>query len=218
MKFAIPVIMGVFILAVGFFVIKSLFGKSEPVSGDNVGNEDNIGNVDNNKPDDSSKTDDNSSNTDNPNVNPDNDFKLYFNDELIKKIGYTGKLASVSTEVFSTGNSSLLVENDSAETAKILFAVIDFTNEKLSYMLNDTVAISAKFKAFKDLDAKLVVEVYKDNKIVTNASAKVSIPDDIWIQKDISVGTEKIDRVNLYLEFAGENKIWIDNISVDVIK
>ncbi len=219
MKFAIPIIMGIFILAVGFFVIKSLFGKNEPVSGDNVDNGNNIGTVDNNKPDDSNKPDDNSSNPDKPNVNPDNnDFKLYFNDELIKKIGYTGKLASVSTEVFSTGNSSLLVENDSAETAKVLFAVVDFTNEKLSYMLNDTVAISAKFKAFKDLDAKLLVEVYKDNKIITNATAKISIQDDIWIQKDISVETEKIDRVNLYLEFSGENKIWIDNISVDVMK
>lgn len=225
MKYAIPAIMVVFIVVVGIFVIKSLFGKSEPTSGDNIDNGSNVGKVDDNKPgdkdntDDKDKTDNNSSNDDKPNVNPDtNDFKMYFNDDLIKKIGYTGKLATVSTEVYSTGNSSLLVENDSTETAKILFAVVDFTNEKLSYMLNDTVAISAKFKAYKDLDAKLVVEVYKNNKILSNKSAKISIQDDIWIQKEVTIETEKIDRVNLYLEFTGKNKIWIDNISVDVMK
>jgi hypothetical protein len=225
MKYAIPAIMIIFIIAVGFFVIKSLFGKSEPASGDNIDGGNNVGKVEDNKPDEDDKTDDkdksdgDSSNDDKPIVNPEgNDQNTYFNEDLIKKIGYTGKLASVNTEVFSTGNSSLLAENDSDDTVKILFAVVDFTSDKFDYMLNDTVLISAKFKAYKDIDAKLVVEVYKDNKIKSNASAKISIQDDIWIQKDLSVETEKIDRVNLYLEFTGKNKIWIDNISVDVMK
>lgn len=219
MKIIIPTVIIVFVLIVGFLVIKSLFGNSEPASGNPIDQGNNVGNVDNNKPDNNNGKVEETPSDNNPVVKPDdNDFKLYFNDELIKKIGYTGKIATVSTDVYSTGTSSLLVENDSTETERILFSVIDFTNEKLSYMLNDTVVISAKFKSSKDLDAKLVVEVYKDNKIVTNASAKISIQDDIWIKKDISVGTEKIDRVNLYLEFTGKNKVWIDNISVDIMK
>lgn len=236
MKYALPAIMIVFIVAVTFFIIKSLFGDTQQASGDNIDSGTNVGKVEDNKPNDKDTTDDKSSaddksstdnndktNTDssnnNANPSPDNDdHKQFFNDDLIKKIAYTGKLASVSTEVYNTGNSSLLVENEDNETTKVLFAVIDFTNEKLSYMLNDTVVITAKFKSFKDLDAKLIVEVYKDNKVASNASAKISIQNDIWIQKDISVVTKKIDRVNLYLEFAGKNKIWIDNISVDIVK
>lgn len=224
MKFAIPLVMLVFVFAIGFFVIKTLYKGSEQANADNVNVGNNTGKDDEKKPDDPDKTDkpdeSNPSNDgEEPSVSLDNSkFKLYFSDEIINKIAYSGKAAVLDTEVYSTGKNSLLIENDSTETEKIFFASIDFTDKELSYMKNNTVVITPVFKALKDLDAKLIVEAYQNGKLMTNKTGKISIPDDIWIKNGINVVTDKIDRINLYLEFTGKNKVWLDNISIDLLK
>lgn len=224
MKFIIPIFIILFVTIVSIFLIKSLYGKGEQTSGGNVNP---VENPDKDKDDDKNPDKDNDDDKDND-PSKDNDksdldldsseFKLYLNNDLIRKTGYTGKTAVLDNEVYNEGTSSLLAENDTDETAKILFAVIDFTNEKLSYMKNNQVGIAAKFKGLKDVDAKLVVEAYIDGKMVANSNGKIQIFDDIWIQKQITVDVGNIDRVDLYIEYSGKNKIWIDMIDIDVSK
>lgn len=224
MKFIIPIFIILFVTIVSIFLIKGLYGKGEKTSGSNVNQ---VENNDKDKDDDKNSDKDNDNDKDNDS-SKDNDksdldldsseFKLYLNNDLIRKTGYTGKTAVLDNEVYNEGTSSLLAENDTDETAKILFAVIDFTNDKLSYMKNNQVGIAAKFKGLKDVDAKLVVEAYIDGKMVANSNGKIQIFDDIWIQKQITVDVGNIDRVDLYIEYSGKNKIWIDMIDIDVSK
>ncbi len=222
MKFIIPIFIIIFVTIVSIFLIKGLYGKGEQTSGSNVNpveNNDKGKDDDKNQDKDNDNDNDPSKDNDKSNLDLDNsEFKLYLNNELIRKTGYTGKTAVLDNEVYNEGTSSLLAENDADETAKILFAVIDFTNEKLSYMKNNQVGIAAKFKGLKDVDAKLVVEAYIDGKMVANSNGKIQIFDDIWIQKQITVDVGNIDRVDLYIEYSGKNKIWIDMIDIDVSK
>ena len=229
MKYIIPLFIVAFVTVISILLIKSLYNK-EDVDSDNIisdqsknpnKDDSNNTNSENNTDGDTSKDDESSSNNnkDQSQLDSENsEFKLYLNDELIKKIGYTGKTAVIDTENYNEGTSSLLVENDTDESVKVLFAVIDFTNEKLSYMKNNQVGIAAKFKSLKDVDAKLVVEAYMNDKLSANNSGKVQIFDDIWSQKEITINVGDIERVNLYIEFAGENKVWIDTLSIDILK
>lgn len=231
MKFIIPAFIIVFVTVVSVLLIKNLYNKDKETGGDNVitdqnknSNKDDTQNAnsENNSDEDSSKDDDNSSKGDEKDqsqLNSDsNEFKLYLNDELIKKIGYTGKTAVIDTKNYNEGSSSLLVENETDESVKVLFAVIDFSNEKLSYMKNNQVGIAAKFKALEDVDAKLVVEAYMNDKLSANNSGKIQIFDDIWSQKEITIDVGNIDRVNLYIEYSGKNKVWIDTLAIDILK
>ncbi len=231
MKFIIPAFIIVFVTVVSVLLIKNLYSKDKETVSDNVisdqdNNSSNDGsqntNNENNSDEDSSKNDDNSSKNDEKDqsqLNSDsNEFKLYLNDELIKKIGYTGKTAVIDTENYNEGSSSLLVENETDESLKVLFAVIDFSNDKLSYMKNNQVGIAAKFKALEDVDAKLVVEAYMNDKLSANNSGKIQIFDDIWSQKEITINVGDIDRVNLYIEYSGKNKVWIDTLAIDILK
>jgi len=231
MKFIIPAFIIVFVTVVSVLLIKNLYNKDKETGGDNVitdqnknSNKDDTQNAnsENNSDEDSSKDDDNSSKGDDKDqsqLNSDsNEFKLYLNDELIKKIGYTGKTAVIDTKNYNEGSSSLLVENETDESVKVLFAVIDFSNEKLSYMKNNQVGIAAKFKALEDVDAKLVVEAYMNDKLLVDNSGKIQIFDDIWSQKEITIDVGNIDRVNLYIEYSGKNKVWIDTLAIDILK
>ncbi len=231
MKFIIPAFIIVFVTVVSVLLIKNLYSKDKETVSDNVisdqdNNSSNDGsqntNNENNSDEDSSKNDDNSSKNDEKDqsqLNSDsNEFKLYLNDELIKKIGYTGKTAVIDTENYNEGSSSLLVENETDESVKVLFAVIDFSNDKLSYMKNNQVGIAAKFKALEDVDAKLMVEAYMNDKLSANNSGKIQIFDDIWSQKEITIDVGDIDRVNLYIEYSGKNKVWIDTLAIDILK
>ncbi len=231
MKFIIPAFIIVFVTVVSVLLIKNLYSKDKETGSDNVISDQNNNsnnddsqntNNENNSDEDSSKNDDNSSKNDENDQSQlssdSNEFKLYLNDELIKKIGYTGKAAVIDTENYNEGSSSLLVENDTDESVKVLFAVIDFSNEKLSYMKNNQVGIAAKFKALEDVDAKLMVEAYMDDKLSANNSGKIQIFDDIWSQKEITIDVGDIDRVNLYIEYSGKNKVWIDTLAIDILK
>ncbi len=223
LKFIIPAFIIVFVTIVSIFLIKNLYSTDKETGGDNV-----ISDQNNNPNKDDSNVPNNENNNEEPPKDDEKDqskldnesseFKLYLNDELIKKIGYTGKTAIIDTENYNEGTSSLLVQNDTDESVKVLFAVIDFTNEKLEYMRNNQVGIAAKFKALEDVNAKLVVEAYMNDKLSANNSGKIEIFDDIWSQKEVTINVGDIDRVNLYLEYSGKNKVWIDTFTIDILK
>lgn len=219
LKFIIPAFIIVFVTIVCILLFKNLYSTDKETGGDKV-----ITDQNNNPNKDDSQDPNNEEPPKDDEKDPsklDNDsseFKLYLNDELIKKIGYTGKTAVIDTENYNEGTSSLLVENDTDESVKVLFAVIDFTNEKLEYMRNNQVGIAAKFKALEDVNAKLVVEAYMNDKLSANNSGKIEIFDDIWSQKEVTINVGDIDRVNLYLEYSGKNKVWIDTFTIDILK
>lgn len=227
MKFLIPAFIIVFVTIVSIFLIKNLYNDEQADSGNVTTDKDS--NKDDSKDSNTDITDNSENNTDDDSIKDDekdqsqldgedSEFKLYLNDELIKHIGYTGKTAVIDTENYNEGTSSLLIQNDKDENVKVLFSVIDFSNEKLSYLKNNQVTISLKFKALKDVDAKLVVEAYMDDKLSANSSGKIEIFDDIWSQKVITITVGDIDRVNLYIEYSGINKVWIDTLDIDILK
>ncbi|QSX06957.1 hypothetical protein JYG23_06095 [Sedimentibacter sp. zth1] len=228
LKIIVPICI-VAVLVLSFFIINSLYNKDEPTLGqDTQGENTGIDNNEDNKDDDSSNEDDsNNSQTNDDSDQSDStqqngDFSGEFSDflskDILQSINYTGPYAKESTDNYNEGNASLVVENSTESNINSLFAVIDFKNEKYRLMQNNQVVISAMFKAQKDVEAKLVVEVYKDGVRVDSKSGKIQIYDDVWSVKTATVITGDVDRINLYIEYIGNNKIWVDSIKVDVEK
>jgi succinate dehydrogenase flavin-adding protein (antitoxin of CptAB toxin-antitoxin module) len=163
--------------------------------------------------------------TENPEENPPAeevpDFEStdkYLSGDLLEKIGYEGTVAQKDKEIYIEGNSSLMVENPGQEKVKALFAAVDFTDEDYNYLLMRQIGISGKIKSQTDTKAQLVFEAYKDEVMKSNFHALVNVYDDIWSQFTVSINVTDADVLRVYLEYEGENKVWIDSLLIDVIK
>lgn len=145
--------------------------------------------------------------------------EIYFNDELLNNVGYTGNKAEVDKNIYLEGNSSLIVANEGEETIKKLFAAIDFKDEKFSYMLKQQIGVAVKMKSQTDVEAQIVFEAYKDGKLTSNFhTPKIKIYDDMWSPFNVPINVTDADSLNIYLEFAGKNTVWLDDIFIDVMK
>ena len=143
---------------------------------------------------------------------------IHFNEELLGSIGYEGSRAQKDTDIYVEGNSSLLVVNDGQDKIKSLFAAVDFTDADISYMLMKQIGVSGKIKSLYDTQAQIVFEAYKDGLIKSNFHSLVNSYDDIWSQFTVPINVTDADYLYVYLEYEGENKVWIDSLLIDVIK
>ncbi len=143
---------------------------------------------------------------------------IHFNEELLGSIGYEGSRAQKDTDIYVEGNSSLLVVNDGQDKIKSLFAAVDFTDADISYMLMKQIGVSGKIKSLYDTEAQIVFEAYKDGLIKSNFHSLVNSYDDIWSQFTVPINVTDADYLYVYLEYEGENKVWIDSLLIDVIK
>ncbi|MFA9423701.1 MAG: hypothetical protein ACERLG_08985 [Sedimentibacter sp.] len=143
---------------------------------------------------------------------------MYFNDMLLAKVGYEGTKAEIDGDIYVEGINSLAVSNVGEGKTKSLFAVVDFTDEKFSYMLKKQIGIAAKVKSEKDVKASIVLEAYKDGTLASNFHTSINVYDDIWSQVTVPINVTDADSLNVYIEYEGDNKVWIDSIYIDVIK
>lgn len=144
--------------------------------------------------------------------------EIHYNDELLTKIGYTGTKAEKDNDIYVEGQNSLVVSNEGEGKTKALFAVIDFTDEKFSYMLKKQIGITAKTKSEKEVTALIVLEAYKNGTLTSNFHTSVNVYDDMWSQITVPINVTDADSLNIYIEYEGQNKVWIDSIYIDVIK
>ncbi len=202
LKAILSIVLVIFILLAGKFLINK-FKESKEVSS-------NLNNVNINE--ENSNANNSTEQVDIDSVNK------YLNDELIKNSGYTGDVAIEDKEIYVEGSKSLLINNKANDIKKALFATVNFKNESNKYMLEKQIAISAKAKSEKDVTASVVLEAYKDNKIISTFKSNIKIYNDIWSQILIPVNMADADSLNVYIEYEGENKIWIDSLLIDVVK
>ncbi len=217
-----------------------LFGDKEDGNGSDIvdntdngtdGTEQNVQPDSDDKDDENQNPDDTNTEDDNPDKDDSGDVTepaepvidnaesaMFFNSDLISKIGYTGATAVVDTSNYNEGSSSLLIENNSEETVKSLFAIIDFDKTELEHMRGEQIVFTAKFNALQNTEVKLIVEAYKDGVLFANNSGKIEVANDIWTSEEVTINVGEIDYINLYLEVQGNNKIWIDGMQAYVAK
>lgn len=201
----------VLVLLLGNMVIKNL-NNAQEVSAD--GNNGNTSNEQGETP----STESPAQKPDEPASSISDSTEMYFNDQLIEKIGYTGEKAKSDGDIYVEGKNSLVAANESDGKLKSLFAVVDFTDEKSSYMLKKQIGISAKTKSEKDVEALIVLESYKGGVLTSNFHTSVNIYDDMWSQVTVPINVTDADSLNIYIEYDGQNKVWIDSVFIDVIK
>ncbi|HOT21936.1 MAG TPA: hypothetical protein PK516_02595 [Sedimentibacter sp.] len=143
---------------------------------------------------------------------------IHFSEELLESIGYEGAKAQKDTDIYVEGSSSLTVANSGQDKVKALFAAVDFKDDNFNYMLMKQIGVSGKIKSQYDTQARVVFEAYKDGVIKSNFHSLVNIYDDIWSQFTVPINVTEADVLYIYLEYEGENKVWIDSLFIDVIK
>ncbi len=144
--------------------------------------------------------------------------EIHFNEKLLESIGYTGDKAKKDTDIYVEGNSSMIIENYGTDKVKALFAAVDFKDENYSYLLMQQIGVSAKIKSQYDTKVQIVFEAYKDGVIKSNFHTLVDVYDDIWSPVTVPINVTDADVLCIYLEYEGENKVWIDSLIIDVIK
>ena len=206
---AVSLLIVVVVLLMGNTIIKKLNGNNEAEAVNNV------------KPPLSSPVNSPENLPENTPVEEEPAFEstdVHLSQELLESIGYEGMVAQKDTDIYVEGNSSLTVVNDGQDKVKALFAVVDFTNEEYNYMLMRQIGISGKIKSKNDIQAQIVFEAYKDEVIRSNFHTLVNVYDDIWSQFTVPINVTDADVLRIYLEYEGENKVWIDSLLIDVIK
>ena len=143
---------------------------------------------------------------------------IHFSEELLESIGYEVAKAQKDTDIYVEGSSSLTVANSGQDKVKALFAAVDFKDDNFNYMLMKQIGVSGKIKSQYDTQARVVFEAYKDGVIKSNFHSLVNIYDDIWSQFTVPINVTEADVLYIYLEYEGENKVWIDSLFIDVIK
>ncbi|MBP1924956.1 hypothetical protein J2Z76_000813 [Sedimentibacter acidaminivorans] len=219
-RLAISLVIIVFVLMLGNYLIKNYGKDSENVSGKNtdvVQNEGNSNSSNNNDNDPNKNGEGNVEDSSDSNTVTDS-TSIYFNKELLESVGYTGILAEIDEDIYVEGNKSLVVKNDGDEKVKALFATIDFTDPEYNYMLKKQIAIAAKTKSEKDVSSLIVLEAFKDGKLASTFHTTVQIYNDMWSQNTVPINVTNADSLNIYIEFSGKNKVWIDSIYIDVVK
>lgn len=144
--------------------------------------------------------------------------EMYFNDKLLSDVGYTGSEAEIDSDIYVEGKNSLVVSNEGEDKIKTLFAIVDFRNEKFNYLLKKQISIAAEMKSESNVAASIVLEAYKDGSLSSNFHALANISSDKWSQLTVPINVTDADYLNIYIEYQGKNKIWIDSLYVDVIK
>nr|WP_312575928.1 hypothetical protein [Sedimentibacter sp.] len=215
---AIFLIIIVFVLMIGNHIIKNYGDDSEDVSGKNT---DVVQPGDNNK--NSSDEDIDSAEEDSEDADSDSTVATdstgkFLNKSLLESIGYTGAVAEIDDDIYVEGDKSLVVKNDEDGKVRALFAAIDFTDSEYSYMLKKQIAVAAKTKSESDVSALIILEAFKDGKLASTFHTSVQIYDDMWSQNTVPINVTNADSLNIYIEYSGKNKVWIDSIYIDVVK
>ncbi len=212
MRMAISLLIVVIVLLTGNKIIKMLNDK-ETISND-PNNQTENNNPLKPKPEDAeSETDDKP-----PVTEISDSTEVYFNDKLLENINYSGAKAEIDSDIYLEGKSSLLVKNEGEGKIKSLFAVVDFTDDKFSYMLKQQIGIAAKVKSEKDVSTSIVLEAYKNGVLASNFHTKLEVFNDMWSPLTVPINVTNADYLNIYIEYEGQNKVWIDSIYIDVIK
>ncbi len=218
-RVAISLVIIIFVLIVGNHIINNYGKDAKNVSGktsDVVQDAENTNNNNNNNGDDSNIDNPEETNSETNTVT--DSTSRYFNKELLEKVGYTGTSAEIDKDIYVEGDKSLVVKNDGDGKVKSLFATIDFTDPDYSYMLKKQIAIAAKTKSESDVSSLIVLEAFKDGKLASTFHTTVQIYNDMWSQNTVPINVTNADSLNIYIEYSGKNKVWIDSIYIDVVK
>ena len=211
----VSIVIIIFVLMIGNYFMDKFNKDTKTASGDidaikpNQSEDNNV----EKEPSDGSSSDPNSDSTEVV-----DSTSKFFNKDLLESVGYTGTVAEVDNEIYVEGSKSLVIKNDSDEKIKSLFATIDFTDPNYSYMLKKQIGVSAKTKSETDLSSLIVLEAYKDGKLASTFHTTIQIYNDMWSQNMVPINVTNADSLNIYIEYSGKNKVWIDSIYIDVVK
>ncbi len=214
-RIAVSILIVVLVLIAGNKIIKK-------ISGNDAANTSNMDNVENNTGNETPSGQQPEAETPagegekQPEISDSTD--MYFNEKLLNDVGYTGNKAERDSDIYVEGKNSLVVANEGEEKIKALFAVVNFKDEKFNYLLKKQTGIAAKMKSESDVTAQIVLEAYKDGAVTSNFHTLAEVYDDMWSQFTIPINVTDADSLNIYIEYEGKNKIWIDAVYIDVIK
>jgi hypothetical protein len=142
----------------------------------------------------------------------------YFLNNEILNIIEAENIGEIDKEKFHEGDSSVKIINTEDENIEFLVGVIDLNSDMFSFLKERKVDVSMWVTSSIKSDGVITLKVLKDNKLLSQISKKVEIPDDIWELNNIEIETGNGERIEIYVSIPGKSAAWIDSFSVDILK
>lgn len=144
-----------------------------------------------------------------------NDF---FSKELIDLTNQTNT-ADIDFSRFYDGYTSLLINNDTGDLQKTLFAVVDLNSEKFRHLKDREAGITLRLSSDVDnLEGSVIMEVVEDNGIVSYSNQKMILSSTNWKLNLTSLQLGNADWIEMYFEYDSIASVWIDGIEIDILK
>ncbi len=159
----------------------------------------------------------NGENNDNGSALPEtiNDF---FSKELIELTDQTNS-ADIDFSRYYDGYTALLIENETGDNQKILFAVVDLNNERFRHLKDREVGVTLRLSSDIDnLEGSVIMEVVENNSIESYSNQKMTLNSTNWKLNLTSIQLGNADRIEMYFEYATSASVWIDGIEIDILK
>ena len=112
-----------------------------------------------------------------------------------------------------------MVENDGDGEVKSLIAAINLKDESYSYMIKKPISVYFKANCQTDLDITVDFEAYKDGELSNNFHvSSLKVESGYWMPVTFPANMPDADSLLVYVRFSGINKVWVDDINIDVTK
>jgi len=126
-------------------------------------------------------------------------------------------VASIDSSVYYNGSQSLKYENDGTEN-EVLFAEVNFNQEKYEYLKTKDIDISFWTNATKEQSVDLIVKIFSGEDLIGKTNKKIFITANIWGLNTLNLRLGDGERIEIYLKVKEKSTIWMDDISLNISK
>lgn len=126
-------------------------------------------------------------------------------------------VASIDSSVYYNGSQSLKYENDGTEN-EVLFAEVNFNQEKYEYLKTKDIDISFWTNSTKEQSVDLIVKIFSGEDLIGKTNKKIFITANIWGLNTLNLRLGDGDRIEIYLKVKEKSTIWMDDISLNISK
>ncbi|TAH64042.1 MAG: hypothetical protein EWM50_00490 [Gottschalkiaceae bacterium] len=155
----------------------------------------------------------------------DNDYVFIEGDEVMdmffnKEIMHLNEKETAVIDVsrYHRGTYSLKVFNDNNGKASYLIGYIDLEDNNFDYVKDRTINLSLWLYSEESIDCSVTLKLGTKEKLLYQATKKEKAIANTWTLHNIEVKTSNCEYIKIYLNVNPKDIVWVDTLSIDILK
>lgn len=140
----------------------------------------------------------------------------FFNKDIINL--KEKETAAIDVSRYHRGSYSLKVFNDNSEKTSYLIGYIDFEDDNFTYVKDRTINLSLWLYSEVSTDCSITLKLGTKEKLLYQATKKEKTISNTWTLHNIEVKTNNCEYIKVYLNLNPMDTIWVDTLSIDILK